>query len=100
MMDFDKKDELMQKIAMQGTMAQELQSWQQIAIGLAAEKDPALANQLMAQATGQPAPQGKMMSEEDREKIDLDRDENRESKQVQNARERANTAAQPGGSTA
>ena len=100
MMDFDKKDELMQKIAMQGTMAQELQSWQQIAIGLAAEKDPALANQLMAQATGQPVPQGKMMSEEDREKIDLDRDENRESKQVQNARERANTAAQPGGSTA
>ena len=100
MMDFDKKDELMQKIAMQGTMAQELASWQQIAIGLAAKTDPAFAEQLMAQATGQQAPQGQMMSQEDMEKIDLDRGENRESKQVQNARERANTAAQPGGSTA
>jgi hypothetical protein len=101
MMDFDKKDELMQKIAMQGTMMQEMQQWQQIALGLAAKYEPALAQGLAAQINGQPAPSGgQMMSEEDREKIELDRGPEKEPKQVQNARERANTAAQPGGSTA
>jgi hypothetical protein len=99
MMDFDKKDELMQKIASQGTLMDQMQNWQRIAIGLAAEKDPAFAEQLMAQATGQPVPAGRQISQEDMDKIDLDK-ENKESKQVENARERANTAAQPGGSTA
>ncbi len=99
MMDFDNKDELMQKIAAQGTMAQQMAYWQQMALSLAQKYEPNVAKGLAASVTGQPVSGGEMMSEEDREKISLDNDPNKESKQVQNARERANTASQPGGST-
>ena len=102
MMDFDKKDELMQQVASNGTMAQMLATWQQIALGLAQKYEPGLAQGLIAQVTGQPAApmgSGQMMSEEDRENIELDKGPDKEPKNVEAARERANTAAQPGGSS-
>ena len=102
MMDFDKKDELMQQVSANGTMAQMMAQWQQIALGLAQKYEPGLAQGLIAQITGQPAApmaQGQMMSQEDRENIELDKGPNKEPKNVEAARERANTAAQPGGSS-
>ena len=101
MMDFDKKDELMQQISMNGTMAQMLAQWQMMAISLAQKYEPQTAQGLIAQATGQqPAPgAGPTVSQEDMENIDLEKGPNKEPKNVENARERANTAAQPGGSS-
>ncbi len=102
MMDFDKKDELMQQVSANGTMAQMMAQWQQIALGLAQKYEPGLAQGLIAQITGQPsAPmaQGQMMSQEDRENIELDKGPDKEPKNVEAARERANTASQPGGSS-
>lgn len=46
MMDFDDKDELMQKIQMNGTILQQMAMYQQIALQLAQQYDPALAEQL------------------------------------------------------
>ena len=60
MMDFEGKDELMQKIAQNGTLLQQMAMYQQIALQLAAQTDPALAEQLAqgimggAQAQGSP----------------------------------------------
>ncbi len=102
MMDFDKKDELMQQVSANGTMAQMMAQWQQIALGLAQKYEPGLAQGLIAQITGQPAApmaQGQMMSQEDRENIELDKGPDKEPKNVEAARERANTASQPGGSS-
>ena len=59
-MDFEGKDELMQKIAQNGTLLQQMAMYQQIALQLAAQTDPALAEQLAqgimggAQAQGSP----------------------------------------------
>ena len=59
MMDFDGKDELMQKIQMNGTIMQQMAMYQQIALQLAQQYEPALADQLanniMAGAAGQAA---------------------------------------------
>ena len=46
MMDFDGKDELMQKISQNGTLLQQMAMYQQIALQLAAQVDPMLAEQL------------------------------------------------------
>lgn len=46
MMDFDGKDELMHKIQMNGTIMQQMAMYQQIALQLAQQHDPALADQL------------------------------------------------------
>ena len=46
MMDFDGKDELMQKISRNGTLMQQMAMYQQIALQLAAQVDPMLAEQL------------------------------------------------------
>lgn len=45
-MDFDGKDELMQKVAQNGTILQQMAMYQQIALQLAQQYDPALAEQL------------------------------------------------------
>ena len=106
MMDFDKKDELMQQVSANGTMAQMMAQWQMMALGLAQKYEPELAKGLVAQINGQPAPSGAAqpgLSQADQERIDnidLDNRPSKEPKNVQNARERANTAAQPGGSEA
>lgn len=46
MMDFDGKDELMQKVSANGTLLQQMAMYQQIALQLASQVDPALAEQL------------------------------------------------------
>jgi len=46
MMDFDGKEELEQKIRAMGDMAQRLAQFQQIALGLAQQYDPAMAEQI------------------------------------------------------
>ena len=55
MMDFKGKDELMQQIADMGTMQEQLAMYQQMALQLAQQVDPALAEQMASQITGQPA---------------------------------------------
>lgn len=52
MMDFDGKDEISQKIAQNGTLQQELASWQQMALALAERFDPAMADGLAQQVLG------------------------------------------------
>lgn len=60
MMDFQKKDEVMQKISENGTLQEMLLMYQQMALQLASKYDPQLAeqiaNQIMGQG-GQPIPQ-------------------------------------------
>lgn len=52
MMDFNGKDEISQKIAQNGTLQQELASWQQMALALAERFDPAMADGLAQQILG------------------------------------------------
>lgn len=82
MMDFDKKDELMQQVASNGMMFMQRQMLMQMS---------------MAAAGGGAAPQGEPTAPQGDDKVELETDKG-ESKQVANARERANTASQPGGS--
>ena len=60
MMDFNKKDEVMHKISENGTLAEMLLMYQQMALQFATKLDPALgqqvANQILSQG-GQPIPQ-------------------------------------------
>ena len=56
MMDFDGKDELMQKVASNGTMMQQLQQMQALAATLAAKYQPDMVPGILA-ATGQGGPQ-------------------------------------------
>ena len=60
MMDFEGKDELMQKISLNGTLQQKLMETQQIALALAQKVDPALAAQIAASMgmDGAPMPAG------------------------------------------
>lgn len=46
MMEFDGKDELMQKVSQNGTLLQQMAMYQQIALQLASQVDPMLAEQL------------------------------------------------------
>ncbi|MBP3577701.1 MAG: hypothetical protein J6K15_06290 [Lachnospiraceae bacterium] len=65
MMDFAKKDEIIQKIQSNGTMYQMLVQYQQLALQLAQQVNPRLAEaigQQILQQGGQPIPQGGMVS--------------------------------------
>ena len=53
MMDFSKKDEVMQKISENGTLQEMLLMFQQMALQLATKYDPALAEQIATQIMGQ-----------------------------------------------
>ena len=46
MMDFDGKDKLMQKVSQNGTLVQQMAMYQQIALQLAQQHDPAMADQI------------------------------------------------------
>lgn len=65
MMDFTKKEDVMNKIQENGTLAEMLVLYQQMALQFASQIDPALgeqvANQILSQG-GQPVPQGGMVS--------------------------------------
>lgn len=93
MMDFDGKDELLQKIAQNGMMFQQLQKYKAIASTLAAKYQPDMLEGLL---NGGVQPQPAKRGTED---VDLEQGTG-EAKHVRKARERAATASQPGGSTA
>ena len=62
MMDFDGKDELMQKVQQNGTLLQQMAMYQQIALQLAQQVDPMLAEQIAGNImTGAAAGQGAQM---------------------------------------
>lgn len=92
MMDFDGKDELMQKIAQNGTMFHQLQLYQAFAATLAAKAEPQLVPGLL---NGRPQP----MPKREGEKAELDKGSG-EASHVARARERTQSVAQPGGSSA
>ena len=52
LMDFDDKEKLMQKVSQNGTLMQQMAMYQQIALRLATEHDPQLAQQLAATIMG------------------------------------------------
>ena len=63
MMDFDGKDELMQKVSQNGMLMQQMAMYQQIALQLAQQYDPALAEQIANNVmAGAGAPQGGMQA--------------------------------------
>jgi hypothetical protein len=92
MMDFDGKDELMQKVARNGTMYEELQLYKAFAATLAAKAEPQLVPGLL---NGAPQP----MPQPSGEKAEIDPGVG-EASHVSRAREKAQTVSQPGGSTA
>ena len=94
MMDFDGKDEIAQKIAQNGTLQQELASWQQMALALAERFDPAMAEGLAQQILGaeaQTQPQGGSQQPAKLEDGSADT----EAKHVTDAREQAQKSTQP-----
>ena len=94
MMDFDGKDEIAQKIAQNGTLQQELASWQQMALALAERFDPAMAEGLAQQILGaeaQTQPQGGAQQPAKLEGGSADT----EAKNVTDAREQAQKSTQP-----
>ena len=94
MMDFDGKDEIAQKIAQNGTLQQELASWQQMALALAERFDPAMAEGLAQQILGaeaQTQPQGGAQQPAKLEDGSADA----EAKNVTDAREQAQKSTQP-----
>ena len=95
MMDFTKKDEVMQKISENGTLAEMLLLYQQMALKLANQIDPALgqevANQILMQG-GQPIPQDVGMASEG--VGDANHDGNTEHPFVEKAREGARGSTQ------
>lgn len=93
MMDFDGIDELKQQIQASGTMWQQLQLYKAMAATLAAKYEPQLVGGLL---NGGPVAQQPERTASGK-KPELDKG-NKESKGVANARERANTASNPGGS--
>jgi len=89
MMDFTHKDEIMQRIQQNGTLQQLLIQYQQIALQLAQQVDPALAEQLaqqILQQSGQPVPQGggmiSMEGAEEHPYVEKSREQARESTQA------------------
>ena len=94
MMDFDGKDEIAQKIAQNGTLQQELASWQQMALALAERFDPAMAEGLAQHILGaeaQTQPQGGSQQPATLEDGSADA----EAKNVTDAREQAQRSTQP-----
>ena len=94
MMDFDGKDEISQKIAQNGTLQQELASWQQMALALAERFDPAMADGLAQQILGadaqaQDPAAGSAKAEMPGEGAGT------EAKTVKNAREQSQKSTQP-----
>lgn len=98
MMDFDDKDELMQKIQMNGTILQQMAMYQQIALQLAQQYDPMLAEQLANNImTGAAASQASSMPTGGRQQpMKQDGGAGGNVTKMNNARERAQKSSQPG----
>ena len=96
MMDFDGKEELMQKISQQGTLYQKYLQMHQFAVTLAQKVDPAMAQGLMQQMIQENG--GAMPTTSSAHGLDINiTDPTAEASHVKKARERAQTASQPGG---
>lgn len=97
MMDFDDKDELMQKVQQNGTILQQMAMYQQIALQLAQQYDPALAEQLANNImTGAAASQGASMPPVGGKKpLKQDGGAGGNVTKMNNARERAQNSSQP-----
>lgn len=87
-MDFNHKEDIINRVKQNGMLFQQLQQMQQVAIGLAQKYEPALAEQLLMMG-GQPMPQEKNGT--------IRIDSGTEHAFVQRARREANDAAQPEG---
>ena len=97
MMEFDGKDELMQKVSQNGTLLQQMAMYQQIALQLASQVDPAMAEQLAQSImTGGAAQDARGMAPGG---ADLNRSNGGgrggNITKLNNARERAQASAQP-----
>ena len=89
MMEFEGKDELMQRLAANGTMQRELALYQQYALALTQKYEPERAEALMAGITG-----GRSAAVPGRRKQTRG---GREANRIEKARIRASSAGQPGG---
>ena len=90
MMEFEGKDELMQRLAYNGTMQRELAMYQQYALALTQKYEPDKAGALMERITGRAAPGGKTAKKAAKLK-------GKESGRMKRARSNAYGAALPGG---
>ena len=98
-MDFDGKDELMQKLQQQQTMQQQLYMWQQMALQLAARTDPAMAEQMaqtIAAQTGQTLGGGTSAPAAEETDLSTSEETGGEAPFMTRVRERTNAASQPG----
>ena len=89
MMEFEGKDELMQRLAANGTMQRELALYQQYALALTQKYEPERAEALMAGITG-----GRSAAVSGRP---VQTTAGREADRIEKARIRASSAGQPGG---
>lgn len=92
-MDFDGKEELMQKISRNGTLYQLYMQLHQLTVSLAEQVDPAMAEGLMASAMGGGLGQLPTMGAGQKPELDTQQ----EPTHMEKARERARTASQPEG---
>ena len=98
-MDFDGKDELVQKLQQQQTMQQQLYMWQQMALQLAARTDPAMAEQMaktIAAQTGQTPEGGTNAPAAEETDLSTSEETGGEAPFMTRVRERTNAASQPG----
>lgn len=93
MMEFEGKDQIMQKIAENSTLAQQLAKYQQLALALAREYRPDLAEGL-AQSMGAPAP---AMARGNMEQAPAIEERPEENSRMKAARQRSAEASQPQG---
>jgi hypothetical protein len=101
MMEFDGKDEIMQKVAKNGTMFQKLQQYMQLALAFAQAMDPMMADQIaqdiMRTMGGGTGPMGSGASAKMFQSDNIAGIGKKEPAQVANARSRSSNASQPEG---
>ena len=90
MMEFEGKDELMQRICANGTMHRKLSMFKQYALAMTEKYEPERAAELMSSITGDP----EILQ---RSRIKLKEKGTGENSRVAQARRRAQSVSQPGG---
>lgn len=101
MMDFDDKDEIMRKVAQNGTLFDQLRQWQQLALQLAAVHAPNMVQGLAESVTGNAVPdiRSESVASPGEGIRRMAGEDGQEPTLIKNARRRSNEASQPGGST-
>lgn len=90
MMDFPKREELMQRVAKNGRLVKEMAMWQQMALQLASKYEPETARMMASNITGAPMVQGTARPGEAKMP-----EETQESEVTAKARQRAEESRQP-----